>query len=93
MIYSITLAPKLDSIVIVAGDGDFIPLVEYLKHHSGIQVEVVSFAKSSSSKLIEIADDFMDLSENPKRYLLGSRKTNQKRSPRKPVRKNNTRKK
>lgn len=65
------LAPKLDAVVLVAGDGDYVPLVEYLKWHSGIQVEVVSFGKSTSSKLIESADDFLDLSDNPERYVIG----------------------
>ncbi len=68
---AITMAPKLDAIIILSGDGDFIPLVEYLQIHSGIQVEVVSFGKSSSSKLREACDDFMDLSENPRKYLIG----------------------
>lgn len=74
---AITLAPKLDAVILVTGDGDFIPMVKYLQIHSGIQVEVVSFAKSSSSKLMEEADDFMDLAMDPKRYLIGSRKTAQ----------------
>mgnify|MGYP003452681653 FL=1 len=68
---AITMAPKLDAIIILSGDGDFIPLVEYLQIHSGIQVEVVSFGKSSSGKLREACDDFMDLSENPRKYLIG----------------------
>jgi uncharacterized LabA/DUF88 family protein len=65
---AIKLAPKLDTIIIVAGDGDFIPLVEYLQ--AQCQVEVVSFGQSTSSKLREVADDFMDLSENPECYLI-----------------------
>ncbi len=65
------LAPKLDAVVLVAGDGDYVPLVEYIKWHSGIQVEVVSFGKSTSSKLIEAADDFLDLSNKPERYVIG----------------------
>ncbi len=68
---AITMAPKLDAVIILSGDGDFIPLVEYLQIHSGIQVEVVSFGKSSSGKLREACDDFMDLSENPRKYLIG----------------------
>lgn len=68
---AVKLAPKLDAVVIVSGDGDFVPLVEYLQLHSGIQVEVVSFGKSSSSKLIEKADDFIDLGKNPRKYLIG----------------------
>ncbi|MDP3965137.1 MAG: NYN domain-containing protein, partial [bacterium] len=49
---AIRLADKFDVIVIVSGDGDFVPLVEYLKF-IGQQVEVVAFGKSAASKLIE----------------------------------------
>jgi len=64
------MAPKLDAVVLVAGDGDFVPLVEYLQSTSGVQVEVVSFGRATSMKLKERADDFIDLSENPKKYLM-----------------------
>lgn len=67
---AIALAHKLDSVVIVSGDGDFIPLVEYLKLNAGCQVEVVSFGKSTSSKLIEASDDFIDLDKRPQKYLI-----------------------
>lgn len=67
---AITIAPRLDAVVLVSGDGDYIPLVEYLQKHSGIQVEVVSFGKSTSMNLKEVADDFFDLSNDPNRYLL-----------------------
>ena len=67
---AISLSPKLDAVVLVTGDGDFVPLVEYLKITQGCQVEVVSFGKSTSAKLIEAADDFMDLDENPRMYML-----------------------
>lgn len=69
---AITMATKLDAVIIVSGDGDYVPLVEYLQIHSGVQVEVVSFGKSSSMKLKDAVDDFMDLSENPRKYLIGS---------------------
>lgn len=78
---AITLAPKLDAAVLVTGDGDFIPLVEYLKH-TGVQTEVVSFAKSTSAKLIESADAFLDLGEDYKKYLLthkGTQNPNKKK--------------
>jgi uncharacterized LabA/DUF88 family protein len=68
---AVKLAPKLDAIIIVSGDGDFAPLVEYLKTHEGCQVEVAAFGKSTSSKLLEVCDDFLDLDENPRKYLLG----------------------
>lgn len=67
---AITLAPKLDSVVLATGDGDFVPLVEYLRMNEGCQVEVISFGRSSSSRLKEVADDFTDMDEDPKRYLI-----------------------
>jgi len=70
---AISMAPRLDVVVIVSGDGDFIPLVDYLRMHSGIQVEVASFGKSTSGKLREAVDDFIDLSENPRKYLMGGK--------------------
>jgi uncharacterized LabA/DUF88 family protein len=69
---AVKLAPKLDAVVLVTGDGDFVPLVEYLQMHEGCQVEVISFGKSTSSKLIAATDDFLDLDQNPRKYLLTS---------------------
>lgn len=68
---TIKMAGKLDTVIIASGDGDFVPLVEYLKNTHGCQVEVVAFGKSSSSRLIEACDDFLDLDDNPKKYLIG----------------------
>jgi len=65
------MANRLDAVIIVSGDGDFVPLVEYMKNHTGTQVEIASFGKSTSSKLREACDDFIDLSLNPKKYLIG----------------------
>lgn len=67
---AVKMAPRLDAVVLVAGDGDFVPLVEYLQSTFGVQVEVVSFGKSSSMKLKDQADDFLDLSLNPRKYLI-----------------------
>ena len=70
---AITASPKLDTIILLTGDGDFVPLVQYLQNNAGCQVEVVSFGRSSSAKLKEATDDFLDLDEDPKRYLLNYR--------------------
>lgn len=67
---AVKMAPKLDAVVLVTGDGDFVPLVEYLQTNEGCQVEVVSFGKSTSAKLIEATDHFMDLDLVPNKYLL-----------------------
>ncbi len=69
VIDAIRISPSVDALVIVSGDGDFIALVEYLKNQ-GKRVEVMAFSRSSSSKLKEIADEFIDLSEKKERFLL-----------------------
>lgn len=66
---AIKLANKLDVIVLVTGDGDYIPLVEYLQNTTGCLVEIVSFKQTTSSVLMEISDDFVNLSDNRK-YLI-----------------------
>ena len=67
---AVKLSPKLDTVILITGDGDFVPLVEYLQMNQGCQVEVVSFGKSTSAKLIEASDNFMDLDDGPGKYLL-----------------------
>jgi len=69
VIDAIRIAPSVDILVIVSGDGDFISLVEYLKNQ-GKRVEVIAFDKSSSSRLKEIADEFIDLGISPKKFLI-----------------------
>lgn len=66
---AIRMANSVEVIVIISGDGDFVPLVEYLKNQ-GKQTEVIAFGKSASSKLREAADDFVDLCEDYNQYLL-----------------------
>ncbi len=66
---AIRIAQSCDTIVLVSGDGDFVQLIEYLKNQ-GKRVEVIAFGRSTSSKLKEIADEFIDLEENPRKYLL-----------------------
>ena len=67
---AIKFSNYLDVIVLVTGDGDFIPLVEYLQNATAVRVEVVAFNKSCSGKLKHLADDFIDLEKEPKKYLL-----------------------
>ncbi len=69
---AIRFASKVDAVILASGDGDFVPLVEYLKF-MGTQVEVITFGRSASGKLREVADDFIDMGEDPRKYLLGSR--------------------
>lgn len=64
----------VDAVVIVSGDGDFIPLIEYVKSR-GRRAEVVSFGRSTSGKLKEVVDEFIDLDETSSKYLLKKTKT------------------
>lgn len=66
---AIKLANNLDVIVLVSGDGDYIPLVKYLQFNKGVRVEIMAFEESASKKLVEEADDFVNLSEN-KKFLM-----------------------
>ena len=66
----IELAPKLDTVILVSGDGDFVPLVRHLKHALGCYVEVMAFGKSSSQKLVEDADNYVDLDSDPQKFLM-----------------------
>ncbi len=69
VIDAIRIAPSVDVVVLVTGDGDFIPLVEHLQSR-GKRVEVMAFERSASSKLKDEVDEFINLEDNPKRYLL-----------------------
>ncbi len=66
---AVKMLATLDVIVIISGDGDFAPLVEYLKNQ-GRQVEAIAFGRSASSELKKAADDFVDLDEEVNQYLL-----------------------
>jgi len=66
---AIRMANFLDVIILVTGDGDFVPLVEYLKWGLGREVEVAAFGRSASGKLKEAADFFIDLEKIPKVIL------------------------
>jgi len=62
-------AKKLDSVVLVTGDGDFAPVVNHLES-LGCRVEVMSFGSSSAKEIREAATKFLDMDENHERYLV-----------------------
>jgi uncharacterized LabA/DUF88 family protein len=73
VIDAIRTSPGLDVIVLVSGDGDFISLVEYLKNQ-GKRVEVMAFGRTTSSRLKEVADEFIDMDESKEKFLLKKQK-------------------
>lgn len=66
---AVTLASKVDTIVLFSGDGDFARLCTHLRHE-GVRTEVMGFGSSMAEELIEAADSVTDLSEDEERFLL-----------------------
>jgi len=65
----IELGNKLDTAVLVSGDGDFLPLLQHMSRAMGCRVEVLAFGKTSAGKIKDYADLFVDLDKN-KKYLI-----------------------
>ncbi len=66
---AVRIADKVDVVVIASGDGDFKSLVKYLQAN-GTQVEILSFGKSTASKLVEEADVFLNMDKKKDMYLM-----------------------
>lgn len=60
----IELAPKMDVMILVSGDGDYVDLIHHLRRAMGVKVEVAAFGKSTSGKLRDAADSFYDMDKN-----------------------------
>ncbi len=72
----------VDVVVLVSGDGDFIPLVEFVKSRGRI-MESMSFRETTSTKLTEAVDKYTNLSENKRRYLIPQ--TTRRKTTKKPI--------
>lgn len=59
---AVRIAGRVDVVCLVTGDGDFVPLVEYLQSHS-VRVELYSFPQQTARSLIEAADHYYPLDE------------------------------
>jgi uncharacterized LabA/DUF88 family protein len=75
----IRMMPFLDVIILVTGDGDYIPLVNYVKWAGGRVVEIASFRRSASSKLVEAADEFINIEALPRAIMKSRYVTRTKR--------------
>jgi uncharacterized LabA/DUF88 family protein len=72
---AIRLGKKVDSVVIVSGDGDYVPVVKYLQFSLGCLVEVVAFDKTCSGALEEAADDFIPIEKHRKKLMFKTKKS------------------
>lgn len=65
---AITLSKKVDVVVILAGDKDYLPLVWLLKS-SGCKVEIAAFPDAAAFEIIRAADTFYPLSREHVVYI------------------------
>lgn len=63
VIDAVTMAEKLDVVIILGGDKDFLPLVWYLKSR-GCRVEIWSWPESTSPEIKSAADFYFPLNED-----------------------------
>jgi uncharacterized LabA/DUF88 family protein len=66
---AIRLGHKVDSIVLVSGDGDYVPVVSYLQQSLGCLVEVIAFSRSTSHHLKDVCDDFTAIEDYKSKLL------------------------
>jgi uncharacterized LabA/DUF88 family protein len=59
---AVTMADKLDVVIILGGDKDFLPLIWYLKSR-GCRVEIWSWPESTSPEVKDAADVYMALTK------------------------------
>ena len=62
----IRMAPKVDTIVLVSGDGDFSDLVKYVKA-LGCRAEIMAIKETTSKKLLDEADGYLPID---KKFLI-----------------------
>lgn len=62
-IEAIQLAPKVDTIIIMSGDSDYVELVQHLQSQ-GIRVEIAANKSSTSAALVEVADFFHEVTKS-----------------------------
>lgn len=61
-ITAMQIASKVDTIIIMSGDSDFVELVRYLKS-TGVRVEIAAVKKTAASTLLEEADYYYTIEE------------------------------
>lgn len=66
---AVRMMSKMDVMILVSGDGDYQDLLDYARSQ-GVRTEVIAFEKTTSHKLLEEADDFTDMAENQKKFLI-----------------------
>ena len=82
-IKAMQLASKVDTIIIMSGDSDYIELVRHLKTE-GVRVEIAAVYRTASQLLIDEADYFHEITEEDW-FTLGSKKSAKIKSGKKKI--------
>ncbi len=77
---AVRMMPKIDVMVLVSGDGDYSDLLDFARSQ-GVRTEVLAFGKTTSSRLLDEADDMLDMSKNQNRFLIRSRVVSKNETP------------
>ncbi len=67
----VRMCDMFDVVVLVSGDGDYVPVGEYVKSRGRI-FQVMSFRESTSTRLVDFADVYTNLSDDKGRYLMAA---------------------
>jgi uncharacterized LabA/DUF88 family protein len=73
------LASKVDTIIIMSGDSDFVDLIVHLKGE-GVRVEIAAVRQTAASILIDEADHFHEITQEDWFVYKAPRKPRKKRS-------------
>ncbi|MFH1712413.1 MAG: NYN domain-containing protein [Patescibacteria group bacterium] len=93
----IRMLEMLDVVVLVSGDGDYVPLADFIRSRGRV-VHIVSFRESTSTMLVEASDIYTNLSEDKRTYLIpdknmgGFKNKKKEKSPIKAIKTNKTKK-
>ncbi|MCH8049456.1 NYN domain-containing protein [Patescibacteria group bacterium] len=68
----IRMLDMLDVVVLVSGDGDFVPLANFVRSRGRI-LHVASFRESTSTMLVEAVDVYTNLSSEKRKFLIAER--------------------
>ena len=78
-IFAVQVADKVDTIIIMSGDADYIELVRHLKSE-GVRVEISAVANTTSKMMIEEADYFHEITREDWFSLPGKKTQKRKKN-------------
>ncbi len=78
-IFAVQVADKVDTIIIMSGDADYIELVRHLKSE-GVRVEIAAVANTTSKLMLEEADYFHEITSEDWFSLPGKKPQKRKKS-------------